>query len=298
MAVKILPYVSPTALDTFNDCRQQWLWSRRGGYQTGRIAFALELGTGVHAALAEYYKAMAEGRKVSPVKAFILWWDERLESLSELEDQQIMSNIYTYGVSMLEDYVAEYAIEGFTEVLMVEEVMTRPIPGTDWSVLVRLDALVRDGRRRVWVLEHKTFTSLYEEHLDRVPQFALEAWTARGMGPVEGVIYNGLRKSLHSANASAPPYVRRWLPINRAQEVNALKRARDAIRTITSPDLVIYPNPGPFKCNWCSFRKPCTAKMQGKDYKSILAHDYFRRPVDEEFDDMVGIERIALEEWT
>lgn len=50
---------------------------------------------------------------------------------------------------------------------------------------------------------------------------------------------------------------------------------KEAKEMIHNP--VIYPNPGPFNCNWCRFREPCIAKQDGLDWQFILNELYVER---------------------
>lgn len=274
----VLDYFSPSSLDAFYGCRQQWAWSRPGGYQSSGVSFSLELGTGVHHALAEYYRGRMDGRKVNPVSEFLGWIEERIDKASDVAATAVYSNVMTYGLAMLEGYVREYEGEPF-DVLAVEETITRQVPGTDWNILVRVDAIVRNWRREVWVLEHKTFTSLHEDYLYRHPQFALEAWAAKSINDsVKGTIYNGIRKHIPTnPRVRAETFVRRWLPITRPMERMALARARDAMQTLDQGHIAIYPNPSVMGCSWCSYKEPCNAKIAGKDYRAILAAKYVKR---------------------
>jgi hypothetical protein len=46
---------------------------------------------------------------------------------------------------------------------------------------------------------------------------------------------------------------------------------------MTNPELLIYPNPGRFGCNYCAFREPCIEKNEDSDYIYTLTTMYDRR---------------------
>ncbi len=238
MPIQVLNHISPTSLASFSDCRLQWYWSGPMGYRRVERQMAFDLGIGVHEALAEFYRAQMQGKTLDPVKYFTRWADFQIAHLPDEatdEDLTTLVEVRTLGIAMLEGYVEEYQEDQF-EILAVEEEVRRPLPETDWFIQVRIDTLVRDykKRRRVFVLEHKTFGTLNEGYLEKDNQFALEAWCAEKLvdEEVAGVIWNGLRKQIPSARTKNPMFERRHLYINEHQIAMVHKRAHDMWRTI------------------------------------------------------------------
>jgi len=277
--MKISPSISPTQLDTWTDCRLKWRWGRE--YYPLRRSAALDLGIGLHEALASYYTDVMQGYNSgnSLVEYFSAWADEQLaaldsDSFSHDDDLKSLVEIRTLGIAMLEGYTKFYAKDDF-EVLAVEETVTRQLPGTDWEVEGRLDAIIRVGggyMHGVYVLEHKSFSQLDTEHLNRDHQFVAESWLAESLefGPVRGVLYNGLRKQIPSPRVKNPLFERHHIEVNGAQVKHWLRRCKSMHDALTRGKLAIYPEPSTMKCRFCQFKSPCTEYMRGGDSQFLL----------------------------
>lgn len=290
----IRPVITPTSLNTFSDCRLQWKWYQ--SYSTKSRSFNLDLGIGIHAALDAYYTSRMKKQSkrswkiVDPVAFFVDWCLRATAtvSLENGDDMKALMDARTLGESMLIEYMKHYGTEPF-DVIAVEQVVQREVPGTDWHLEARIDAVIRlhSGSKPVFVLEHKTFSQLDVSQLDRDHQFVAEAWLAEKLTdlPVSGVIYNGLRKQIATPRVKAPLFQRHHIYVNDAQIETLLKRCRGMVHQLTQGGLVIFPEPGMMKCRFCSYKEPCLAWMRGEDYQFLLDNQYRLRvhsPIEEE----------------
>jgi len=284
--ITVLDHISPTSLSTFSDCRLQWRWSHAEGYKAKGRSYNLDLGIGVHIALAAHYTAkMVKAKPVDLVATFATWADQEIENLNAddsmyPEDIETMAGVRTMGITMLEGYVEKYQHEPF-EILQVEKEVSMPIPGTTWTIQARIDTVVRDlNRGKVYVLEHKTFSRLDIAYLDKDQQFVAEVWTARQLvkDPIDGLIYNGLRKKVPSAKTKLPFFERHYVSVNDNQVKWLLRRARSMHNVLTQPTISIYPEPSQIKCAMCRFKEPCTELMKGGDYQFLLDNLFTKRP--------------------
>ena len=296
-AIRVLTHISPTSLAAFSDCRQAWYWGYPGGLRPVKRQVALELGDGVHQALAAYYKAQMDetAKAVDPVRFFTRWADRKIRELEtdDAEDISVLAHIRTMGIAMLENYVAKYTNDQF-EILAVEREVTRVLPGTDWRIKVIIDAIIRDHGNygKTWVLEHKTFSRFDESYLEKDHQFIAEAWCAKWLmqkidpahPEVEGTIWNGLRKQVPGPRVKNPLCERRYLPINDAQIAMFHKRARSMHAMLTQGRLAIYPEPSAIRCSYCSFKLPCTELQRGGDFQFLLDQGFTKRKDTEELE--------------
>ncbi len=279
--ITLVDHISPTSLSTFSDCRLQWYWYGPLGYQAISRAVAFDIGEGVHLALAKFYKGKQKGKEVDLVAVFTKWADKRLDEL-ELDDAdeiQKAAHVRTMGITMLEGYASRYRHEQL-EVLAVEKEVSRPLPGTGWSIDCRIVAIVKDHgyREKVFVLEHKTFTRFLPGYLIKDHQFVAEVWAAEMlMTPIHGLIYNGLRKQIPSPRVRVPLFERHTVEVNEFQVKGFLRRARGMWNQLSAPTLSVYPEPNPVRCSMCQFSEPCTAYMRGEDYQFILDSEYVKR---------------------
>lgn len=288
MSVQIVPWISPSALAAFSTCRQQWRWSYVDGYRSMGRSFIFDVGTGIHIALAAMYRDEAD-----PVTAFNDWIDEQLAKTQEYmdvggediaralaSDLDSLEEARKLGTSMLKQYVKAFQSDRL-EVLAVEQRLERPIPGTDWMLPAIIDVLVRNHarRRKIYVMEHKTFSRFEEWYLYKDHQFVAEAWVAETITdgePVAGVLYNGLRKAFPE-RTKQNLFERRVIDVNESQVRFLLKRLRGMHRTLTTGKLAIYPEPSMGSCRYCPFKEPCDLMLRGDDYQEYLDLMYVKR---------------------
>ncbi len=290
MSLKIVPWVSPSSLSAFSGCKQAWKWGYVDGYRYMGRNFALDVGSGIHFGLADFYR---DGN--NPREAFGEWVDEQVDKTKGFmdaggEDIEIalqsdldsLEEVRALGDSMLKEYMKWFHAESL-EVLAVEQRLERTIPGTDWTLVVIIDAVVRHHGKggRVYVLEHKTFSRFEEWFLYKDQQFVAEAWVAETLvdEPIAGVIYNGLRKPNKPGNYSASTNAmeRRFISVNRTQIEFLLRRARGMHKALTSGSIAIYPEPSMPVCRMCSFKDPCDMLLKGDDYQEYLDLMYTKR---------------------
>lgn len=275
--------IYPTTLSR-TDCRLKFHWAKL--YKPKRRAVHYDFGIAIHHALEQYYT-----EKADPVKAFEAYWDTEMLTLEGMDDKD-----RALGVAMLKNYVKFYTSdrEDFTVFYTEKEIARRiPIPKDDpnppaiakrFYVAARVDAIVWDRKlAKKFVLEHKTFETFYPGSLNLDHQFVIEAFVANGItqDPVEGVIYNGLRKKAEGSGTTKL-FERHYLYINERQIKVALHRAYWTLRTVTDPNFVVYPEPGTLKCNMCEFKNPCAEYMRGGDYQFQLDNSYDSREESEE----------------
>ncbi len=299
--IKILTTVSPTGLSSFSDCRLQWYWTYPTGLRPIQRQKQLELGKGVHAALAAYYQSRKTNQElrglgsskrvptVDPVAFFEAWADQEIHDLEDQADIAMLAEIRTLGITMLMGYAEEYIGKERLEVLAVELDIEVPLPGTDWTVHAILDAIVRDHDRNqeVFVLEHKTYSQLNVSYLDKDHQFVIEAWCASTLidEPIAGVLYNGLRKMVPGPKVKNALFERHEIRVGEHQIGVVQKRVREMYKQLTAGRLAIYPEPNPVRCNMCAFKEPCTAYQRGDDHTFMLETMFTKRPEETEESD-------------
>lgn len=288
MSIEIPNTLSSSQLDSFSDCRLQWYWRYPKGYTPIQRSFHLDLGIGVHEALEEFY---TEG--TDPIKTFKRWYKKeirRTEALLDGADDAGVADVieadldtlreaFEMGLFMLKDYARMHTRENF-EIIQAEELFEVPIPKTDWMMKVKLDLLVRDHSRggKIYVVDHKTFTSFDPNFLRKSHQFVMYKFAAEILldEEVAGVIYNGIRKP-KSEKTKLGMFERHYIDVTDQQVKLMLRRVQDMHFRLTQGKLSIFPEPSPMKCRYCAFKDPCEAYMVGEDYKFLLANLFTKR---------------------
>ncbi|UKM63136.1 PD-(D/E)XK nuclease superfamily [Weizmannia phage Youna2] len=223
---------------TFKRCRRKyWLSSRLcRGLQPKKPNNILWLGTGVHHALQFYYEG-----KDTLVGAFTKWadaeikrikkeygaWDEELEALNQVvaDGVQLLEhyNVWAKEVDNFEPFKMEVMFslpitDPYGRPLIVEH----PETGEDVPVMYegRFDGIVKDEMGHYWILEHKTAKSFsdWDTKLPLDEQITSYIWAAEYLFdiPVEGVIYNGLRKKA----PSIPPLLKNGKGLSKNKNID------------------------------------------------------------------------------
>jgi hypothetical protein len=234
----------------FKQCPQKWEWSWRQGLSAKEPAKALWFGTGIHAALADYYQP---GAKRS--KHFIEVWRAHADEDAQFirtksqygadEDQLVDARLL--GETMLKGYVAEYQGDPRWDVIATEQpfevkipFMDPPYPDSD-DLATQIAAEIRDeygeffiyngtfdgvyrdkDTKKIRLMEHKTAGSISTNHLTLDDQagsyWAVASHVLREQGvlgkgeSISGITYNFLRKALPDERAVGPDGMRHNKP--------------------------------------------------------------------------------------
>jgi hypothetical protein len=225
--------LSISDVSTFLECRRRWTFHSRNamGLEPSQPSRALLLGTAVHEGLAAYYKGLQDG--LSPVQSgftgmFTKSWGEQLSSYGipqirmknadgVFDDLQTeLTETKALGLGMLAQY-AQWAPkhDAGWKVLAVEYPFEIPIDfsGTTFSGVI--DLVVQDAIGRLWVVDHKTYTSSPDPVLMSMDlqslayEWAIAEMNVLGTQGAEfaGTVFNVLKKSdarICGGNVSEP----------------------------------------------------------------------------------------------
>lgn len=285
--------ISPSQLDAMS-CRFAWYLGYAKGYRAKKSSTALELGTGIHAALEAYYKDKAD-----PVAFFEQWTDKRLKELDLQWEDEIneAADSKKLGIAMLQNYISVYDGKDDFDVIATERTLRRALPIPEelgkkktsrCDVVVRLDGLVRDrSTGKLFSLEHKTFSRFSLSQLELNHQFIAQVWVgqclAEEMGlnePVIGVIYNGIRKQAPGPKVKNALLERHKIYCTDNQIAIFLYRAYWQYREANRKGFPIFPQPNAIKCGQCDFKNVCIEYQRGGDWKFILRESFIQRNQD------------------
>lgn len=271
---------------------EKYSWRMRLASKTPSVK--LSLGTGVHKALAAYYRD-----NVDPVAVFLTWAQEERERVlpnTLPEYLEKFDKAVELGRKLLTAYVPWADEHDNFEVLHVEQPFEIPIldPRSNAPLLVlgesgrmipavhrgTIDGIVRDAYGRLWLLEHKTrlsFPSDIELRMD--DQSGMYILAANELFPdlrVGGVLFNVLRK-VDPTRARTDVFKR--FPIRKnAHELARLLERRYIDTVRMAAEQFHAPTPG-MHCNWkCAFKDLCTAEEDGSDFETLMDVGYTLRP--------------------
>ncbi|MBE3071301.1 MAG: PD-(D/E)XK nuclease family protein [Planctomycetes bacterium] len=187
-----------SALNTFRNCPRKYCLRFVEHLRRPERPEALGFGSLVHEALEQWHRLPADGQ---PLLAVLDLIDSKYPNRAADPREKAAWHL---ARAMLTEYAARYACEEF-EVLEVEKTFEGEIRNPDtgrqsqtFMMAGKVDGIVRAGQE-LYLLEHKTASSLTGDYLDRLwtdTQIALYSFYLRELGyPVVGVIYNILLKA-------------------------------------------------------------------------------------------------------
>lgn len=250
----------------YKRCVKAWFWAwRRGLVPRGARFGALELGTWIHIALANWYLPGYARASIGLVELFRIASDiaigmARDEGAPEhVIDQAI--ELQQLGLAMIEAYEKHYKRDSGMEIITAEIPLEFTLAP---NVVHRLkpDLVYADRAGDIWLGEHKTAKTIRTEHLalnDQGPAYAAMAERALKRAGIldksdiiKGVMYNFLRKALPdlrpenrkgqklnkngtvSAKQPPPLFLRHPLVLTREQKRRTLVRVANETGKIQS----------------------------------------------------------------
>ncbi|MBX3387190.1 MAG: PD-(D/E)XK nuclease family protein [Phycisphaeraceae bacterium] len=187
-----------SALNTFRNCPRKYHLRYVEGLRRPERPEALAFGSVIHSALEAWYRLVGDPARLLKVQDLI-------EAAFPLRDADpAVRHHWHLARAMFEGYAARYPSEPF-EIVEIEKEFTaeirNPDTGRESQTFViggKADGIVRmDGE--LYLLEHKTASSITSDYLDRLwtdTQIALYSHYLRELGyPIVGVLYNVLLKT-------------------------------------------------------------------------------------------------------
>ncbi len=300
----------------FKACPQRWWWSWREGLapRFPRVG-ALWFGTGIHFALAEWYRLGTE-RGPNPLDTFKKWADGEYHELRTYDafDEREFADSETLATHMLEDYLALYGTDEWMDVIATEETFEIEVPALMLKKRPFLyngtwDLVYRDLRSGgIYLADHKTAAQISTKHLSLDDQagsylaFADAILQERGVlkkgEHIDGILYNFLRKSKRwdkPTNAKgqvlnkdgsvskvqpAKRFHREVVWRNQKEKVIMTERLRREHAIMDQmrrhPELV-FKTPGRDCSSFCPFFEMCEMHEQGGDHQGYKEEMYIVR---------------------
>ncbi len=189
-----------SALNAFRNCPRKYKYRYIDHLRPVKRVDTLAFGSVIHEALERWYTLPADTHRLLAILDFL---DEQFPAHQADPEQKAKWHL---ARAMMAGYASRYADEEF-EVLAVEKKFEAGIHNPDtgrasrtFTMAGKVDGIVRsqaDGE--LYVLEHKTASTITSDYLDRLwtdTQVALYAFYLRQIGyPIVGVIYNVMLKS-------------------------------------------------------------------------------------------------------
>jgi hypothetical protein len=228
-----VPILRNSERTTFRRCPQKWWWAYREGL-VGKYeqANALWFGTGVHAALAQWYRR-GRGRGLRPDVAWAQWVADDIREIRTAISQDFQEDVFVdarqLGEAMLLGYREKFGIDEDWDVIATEQAFQVEIPDPDkpGKVLVVLvgtfDGVFRDrSDGEIWLMEHKTAKQISLGHLELDDQAGTYWMVAASVLQDQGVLDKGKQIAGIRYN-----YLRKGMPDPREEDSRGRKLNKD-----------------------------------------------------------------------
>ena len=264
-------YITNSELQSFKQCRRQWWMSyirRLDKRKSDGSSKAAATGTMVHDALESYYKdpTFNASKAIQHVRS--------AQAADPNADQ--FEAEYQLADAMVEGYfewLEETGADQGLEIVAVEQRIMAPAPGQDEGVqlLGKLDLIAR-MHSTLLTLDHKTVQG-FDGTVTALPMneqsrhYALIQRHHNPGDPLQGSIWNMLRKVKRSSRSKPPFYARSEIRWNNDQldtfkdrltgEIAEMLRVQAMLEDGANHQVVAYPSPST-DCSWrCPFHAVC-----------------------------------------
>lgn len=275
--------VSPSEIGTYKRCKRKWRYysSNSGNIEPFTTRPAFVLGTVVHRALGAFLDSgviPADTAKVEYDKYVTelgAEYESRLGTrISSVELQPLLED-RDLAVAMMKNY-KDYWLTPIPEqyiCLATEQEVKVEIPNTEHYLMARLDALLMDEQKNIYILEHKTYDQKPNPlALAMDEQFTAYVWAANqlGVGNVVGLVYDGMwkRPSPPKGRVFEELFNRQVLRRSKTQLMEYEHELREVLNDITfAPEYKTVPWNG---CVDCAYVKLCQAETNHEDVQYVI----------------------------
>jgi len=262
--------VSFSELKTWRTCRQMYHYKYRENLEPRLKSPSLKRGAWMHSLLEAYYKE-GDWRKTHQelVKQFNELLEEEKEYYGDLPGE------CEYLMSLYEETYHDKPI------LVEHEFEKFPVsPSSKVLLRGRIDLVIEDPRRGIWLVEHKTASRIPNEDERLInPQVALYIPVVeRILGTkVQGVVWNYIRTKIPKKKESKL-LERRYMPTNEKVISQLLREVR--VAAIEAKKLTnVYRSLHPMICRTCGYKSLCMAELMGLDTNFVRRAEYKVREV-------------------
>lgn len=198
--------VHVTEVPSFRGCRRKWKYEYRDNLKPKIDGFPFVLGSAVHLALENRYRAIQQGDKLPLHEQMAIVsqsFDDNLEDKEVTFEQRIEINeLRELAMQMIRRYDQWCEVYGDwtqAQIWDVEHKFEIRIPGTMVWLSGKMDLVIRNEANRLAPVDHKTFKNLAtDQHLyldDQMTAYQWILWQETGKAP-GSAIYNQLLKAI------------------------------------------------------------------------------------------------------
>jgi len=274
-----------TEINTRRQCPHKHKLHYIDGWRPAEIARPLAIGIMWHEVMELHYaslRASGRNRKVDlePIVEYF-----KLHGAKDPDHPE--HEVAAVVLWMYDGYRKKYGTDPvweFIDVGGIEEEFRVPIPGTDLTLIGRIDLVVRWNRRLLWVVDHKANKTLpYEKDLDLDDQMPLYIWGLRQHYdlPIAGAMFNVAKTYQLKREMTLEERFDRFPTYRTDHELEVVvQEAAETIRSAYGPHASYERHPDPQNCKWrCQFVEPCLGGRKADHLEEQLLRSHgFTQP--------------------
>lgn len=286
--------VSPTEIQAYLRCRRLWdlTSTNRQRLQPIVPGGPFSLGRGIHEGLADWL----ENPTNNPVERFMIASATMMQEAEEAYRKQTGTRIsdselapltggVRLGTAMLNNYVKFWKTplpDTRYDLVAPEQELVVAIPRTPHFLKMKLDAIIQNAERHLYIVDHKTYATRPREDTLRYDfQFTSYVWGAKqtGLTNVIGVAYDGLwkREEIPQGKKLSDLFMRLLIKPG-VDELHEHEQMLIGTVNEMANDPFINKN-WKSDCLWtCDMRSLCLAMTRGEDTDYVKQRYYSVRP--------------------
>jgi len=260
-SIKKIPHLSSSAISDFLSCGIMYRLARIEKLPREFIPDALEFGSAIHRALADFWLAKKAGHYM-PItelqQKFESYWTEAAKDNNEIKykEDKDFETLLKEGKELLSVYVSSIPDTNF-KVLAVEEPIVFELPGVIIPIIGIVDLVEEDSDGTVVITDHKTAGKSYPfDDVNSNIQMTLYGMGMKQNGYADREI---LMKFDTLIKTKIPKFEQYYTSRNSEDEVKLIKKVQLACHGITSQ--VFLPTQETWRCKGCQFSLACNAYL-------------------------------------
>lgn len=269
------PHLSASSVSDYLSCGLKYRFSRIDKLRPEFKPEALVFGSGIHAALAEFYRALQQGGPMT-VKDLKASFQRNWVQLAEDQDDIMFRKgknfrqLLADGKNLLEAFHQEFQPEK-ASIIGIEEPFRFEIPGLDVPMIGAYDLVLEDSAGVITIVDHKTAARApATQNVDANMQMTIYHMAARENGYADREI---LLRLDYLIKTKIPQFDQFYTIRSKEEEDRAKRKILavwDGIRKS-----VFIPNDESWKCQGCQFKRACQdwfkarSRMMAQDANSV-----------------------------
>ena len=254
-------HLSASSINDYIDCGLLYKFGRIDKIRPESKPDALEFGSAIHLALADFHTEKMRG-KLPSVKELHQSFEHHWRKLTNERDDIIYAEgnnpdiMLLQGQELLTAYYNKSSWREY-ECIGIEESFSFIIEGCPFPIIGAMDLMEKDHSGTIIINDFKTSARAYSnDEVDRNFQLTLYQMAARAIGYEDSDI---LLRFDCLIKTKQPKFESYYTTRNVSDEIRARKKIVEVAKGISRGIFIPNDSPSNFKCKKCTFKKNCDA---------------------------------------